>query len=71
LPSYRAMLDREGFDGPEGMLAVGSEDDVREQLLGFGAAGATDLRAAPLAPTEEEALRTRTLLAAMAKESAG
>jgi len=71
LPSYRAMLDREGFDGPEGMLAVGSEDGVREQLLGFGEAGATDLRAAPLAPTEEEAQRTRALLAAMAKESAG
>ena len=70
LPAYRAMLDREGVSGPEDLLAAGSEDAVREQLAAFGTAGTTDLRVAPLAPTAEEAERTRELLTKLAKDAA-
>lgn len=41
LPSYRAMLDREGADGPEDVAIIGSADDVRDRIAGLGEAGAT------------------------------
>ena len=69
LPAYRAMLEREGVAGPEGILAAGSEDAVREQLAAFQAAGATDLRVGTLCPTPEETLRTRALLKALCREA--
>ena len=47
LPSYRAMLDREGAPGPGDVAVVGSESAVLEQLAGFAGAGATDFIAAP------------------------
>ncbi|MBW2242074.1 MAG: hypothetical protein JRH01_08805 [Deltaproteobacteria bacterium] len=62
LPAYRAMLEREGVDGPEGTLAAGSEDAVREQVTTFQAAGATDLRVAALCPTLGEEERTHAFL---------
>ncbi|HVN87049.1 MAG TPA: TIGR03564 family F420-dependent LLM class oxidoreductase [Candidatus Binatia bacterium] len=68
LPAYRATLAREGLMGPDGLLAVGSEDDVREQLSAFEAAGATDLRVNTLCPTPDEAERTRTFLRALSRE---
>jgi len=70
MPAYRAMLDREGVEGPGNLLVAGSADAVREGLAAFGAAGATDLRVGALAPSEDEAERTRELLAAFAKENA-
>jgi 5,10-methylenetetrahydromethanopterin reductase len=68
LPAYRATIEREGLDGPEGLLAAGSEAAVREQLAAFEAAGATDLRVNTLCPTAEETERTRTFLGALARE---
>ena len=62
LPAYRAMLDREGLAGPEGLLATGPEDAVCEQLAAFEAAGATDLRVGTMCRTPEEDERTRALL---------
>src|SRR5436305_934805 len=32
LPSYRAMLDREGADGPADVMIVGSESEVERRL---------------------------------------
>jgi hypothetical protein len=32
LPSYRAMLDREGVDGPAELAVVGSADEVAERV---------------------------------------
>ncbi len=65
LPSYRAMLDREGADGPADVALVGDEAAVGEQLVQLRAAGATDFLAAPFAvgadaPASLE--RTRALL---------
>ncbi|MEU4574979.1 TIGR03564 family F420-dependent LLM class oxidoreductase [Nonomuraea sp. ATR24] len=42
LPSYRAMLDREGAEGPGDVAVIGDEDSVREQIEGLAAAGVTD-----------------------------
>ncbi len=41
LPSYRAMLDREGASGPEDLAVVGEAGYVRERLAEIEAAGAT------------------------------
>ncbi len=45
LPSYRAMLDIEGVDGPADISLIGSEQQVAEGLATIAAAGATDFTA--------------------------
>ena len=64
LPSYRAMLDREGAEGPADVAIVGSADAVREQLASLAAAGATDFLAVPFQVKEDPGAveRTRALL---------
>ncbi len=65
LPSYRAMLDREGVAGPADVAIVGPEDSVREQLAALSEAGVTDFLAAPFPAEPDSAaslLRTRELL---------
>ena len=42
LPSYRAMLDIEGVEGPADISLIGSADQVAEGLAEIKAAGATD-----------------------------
>ncbi|MFQ5458438.1 MAG: TIGR03564 family F420-dependent LLM class oxidoreductase [Myxococcota bacterium] len=61
LPSYRAMLDREGAGGPEDVSIVGSEKEVRDALKRMADAGATDFGAAifPAGP-DAEASQART-----------
>ena len=44
LPSYRAMLDREGVAGPEDMLLAGDPDTVRAGLEEYAAAGVDEMR---------------------------
>jgi hypothetical protein len=68
LPAYRAMLEREGVEGPEDLLATGPENVVREQLAAVEEAGVTDLRVGALCPTPEEDERTRALLRALCAE---
>lgn len=53
LPSYRAMLDREGAEGPGQVAIVGDEDSVASQIRALGEAGATDFIAAPFGSSEE------------------
>jgi F420-dependent oxidoreductase-like protein len=62
LPSYRAMLDREGADGPGDVAVVGTEDEVAEQISQLATGGATEFVAAPFANLE----RTTELLASLA-----
>lgn len=47
LPSYRAMLDREGAQGPADVAVVGDEAAVARQLDELKQAGATDFVASP------------------------
>ena len=43
LPSYRAMLDREGMAGPEDMVLAGDPDTVRAGLEAYRAAGVDEI----------------------------
>lgn len=62
LPSYRAMLDREGIEGPADLAVIGDEATVAERLRGFAGAGVTDLAASEFGSTPEERARTRAVL---------
>ena len=64
LPSYRAMLDREGAADPSDVVIVGDEDAVAAQILALGDAGVTDFVAVEFARGEERK-RTRDLLKAV------
>lgn len=69
LPSYRAMLDREGFAGPEDAAIIGDEATVTARIDELTAAGVDELVAATFDPSPEGRARTRALL--RATESAG
>ena len=45
IPSYRAMLDREGADGPGDVALVGDKSALREQIQQLREIGVTDLNA--------------------------
>jgi 5,10-methylenetetrahydromethanopterin reductase len=63
LPSYRAMLDREGAAGPADVAIVGDEAAVGAQLDRVAAAGATDLVAVEFASRKSpDRARTRAFL---------
>jgi F420-dependent oxidoreductase-like protein len=69
LPSYRAMLDREGAEGPANVAIVGDESVVRGALHDLERAGATDFLAVPF-PVEGDSdavQRTRDLLVRVAR----
>jgi len=61
LPSYRAMLDREGATGPADVAIVGDEDAVAGQIIALADCGVTDFVAGEFA-TGSERTRTRGLL---------
>ncbi|MBO0854729.1 MAG: TIGR03564 family F420-dependent LLM class oxidoreductase [Nocardia sp.] len=65
LPSYRAMMDREGAAGPEDLAIIGSEHQVAERIREVFAAGATEFVAAQFAGGAA-ADRTRRLLLELA-----
>jgi 5,10-methylenetetrahydromethanopterin reductase len=48
IPSYRAMLDREGAEGPGDIALVGDETTLRQQLQQLRDIGVTDLNAVPM-----------------------
>lgn len=54
LPSYRAMLDREGAAGPSDVAIVGSEADIERELARLEGAGATDFNANVFGSAEEQ-----------------
>jgi len=62
LPSYRAMLDREGVAGPGEAMVCGNEDSVRAQLATIAEAGATEFSAAEIGASSDDYARTRALL---------
>lgn len=62
LPSYRAMLDREGAADPADIAIVGDEDAAFEVVEDLRGAGVTDFVAAEMTRTPDEAERTRVFL---------
>jgi len=67
LPSYRAMLDREGAAGPGDVAIVGDEDAVAAQIRTLGDAGVTDFVAGEYA-RGADGPRTRALLRRLISE---
>ena len=61
LPSYRAMLDREGAKEPGEVAVTGTEDAVAAQISALAEAGVTDFVAAEYSRGDDQ-VRTRALL---------
>ena len=53
LPSYRAMLDREGAGGPADVAIVGTEAEVKAQIRRLADIGVTDFCAAPFGSADQ------------------
>ncbi len=70
LPSYRAVLDREGVEGPGDIAIVGDEATVRARLKELAEIGVTDLNASAFrVPGDDEVLgRTWDFLASVARD---
>ncbi len=64
LPSYRAMLDREGADGPADVAIVGDESAVEKQVHALADAGVTEY-VASIFGSRGERETTRALLKSM------
>lgn len=64
-PAYRAILDREGVDGPADVSIVGDETKVIAELKRFADAGATQFAGIPMGDPATVA-RTTELLASLA-----
>jgi 5,10-methylenetetrahydromethanopterin reductase len=70
LPSYRAMLDKEGAAAPGDVAIVGDEDAVREGIDKVREAGATEFIAVEYAEGDD-GVRTHALLRELAAASNG
>ena len=66
LPSYRAMLDREGFAAPEDAALIGDEATVTERIDELRGAGVDEFVGIAFDPTPEGQTRTRALMRASA-----
>ncbi|MFN8523282.1 MAG: TIGR03564 family F420-dependent LLM class oxidoreductase [Chloroflexota bacterium] len=62
LPSYRAILDKEGAASPTDVSLIGTEAQVEDGIAQLREAGATELAAAVFAPRGEDPERTNALL---------
>jgi 5,10-methylenetetrahydromethanopterin reductase len=65
LPSYRAMFDREGVEGPGELAIVGDEACVRDKIAELADAGVTDFAATEFTPSATDRARTRALLTSL------
>jgi F420-dependent oxidoreductase-like protein len=66
IPSYRAMLDREGVDDPREIATAGDEDHIVRSFDRLASAGATDISVIPFGAPDEVAA-TWQLLGACAR----
>jgi len=68
LPSYRAMLEREGADSAADIALMGSEDAVLDQIRSLDEIGVTDL-VVTANGTDDEVRRTLALCSRIAREA--
>ena len=68
LPSYRAMLDKSGADGPGDAALLGDEASLRAQLGELRESGVTSFAAWAFEDGTGSKARTREFLAALARE---
>jgi F420-dependent oxidoreductase-like protein len=66
LPSYKAMLDKEGAQGPADVAFIGDEESVAASIEKLAAGGATDFVAAIVGDAEERR-RALSLLSELAR----
>ncbi len=64
LPSYRAMLDREGYAGPADLAIIGSAGEVTDRIGALAEAGVTTFAASEFGSSAERAA-TRDLIVSM------
>ena len=62
LPSYRAMLDREGVVGPADIAIIGSATEAQDRIAHLGTIGVTDFAAVEFGGTPDEVADTREAL---------
>lgn len=62
LPSYRAMLDREGASGPADIVIAGSAEECRDRIGSLAGIGVTDFAAVEFSTDRDEAAATREML---------
>lgn len=67
LPSYQAMFEREGANGPGDIALVGSKQEVQDGLNKMAEAGVTDFGATVYAENSAEKEASLTLLSQMAQ----
>lgn len=65
LPSYRAMLDREGADGPADVAVIGSENEVVERISALAGLGVTDFALVEFSSKGDDAERTRQAMSVL------
>jgi 5,10-methylenetetrahydromethanopterin reductase len=69
LPSYRAMLDREGFRAPEDAALIGDEATVSDRIDELRSAGVDEFLAWPFGDGDESLARSRALLRKVADQA--
>jgi 5,10-methylenetetrahydromethanopterin reductase len=62
LPSYRAMLDKEGAAGPQDVAIIGGEAEVADRIRALAGVGVTDFAASEFGGNPDETARTREVL---------
>ena len=67
LPSYRAMLDREGVAGPADIAIIGGADEVQDRIAALAGIGVTDFAAVEFGSTPEEVADSREALRGLLK----
>ena len=55
LPSYRAMLDREGYGGPEDLAIIGSAEEVGDRIGSLADRGVTTFAASEFGSADQRA----------------
>ena len=71
MPSYRAMLDREGVASPEDVAVLGNEAEVGVVLDRLEESGVTDFNASVLTPDSESKERTLAFLESRVSRTGG
>ena len=62
LPSYRAMLDREGLGGPEDIAIIGSAAEVSDRISGLAECGVTSFAGSAFGTLDEQTATRETLI---------
>lgn len=65
LPSYRAMLDREGVAGPADIAIIGTTAEVQDRIAALAGIGVTEFAAVEFGATPDESADTRQALREM------